>query len=214
MMRSSHKAIRRMKVGAVCAAMAAAGLSTGLHAQTIAFKPGQPWDVADGPVDVAIIDLLGPGSRDMVTVDRLSGTFTIRLNDGLGNFDTLFGPFDVDGDGFMTDGPVALTAGDINSDDLSLLLASWNSNITSVADFNYDGALNGADLASLLANWGPASLAEVWQAAESIVDNTVFLRASAVADFDGDGDLDYAVGGSGVVVVMLNRLRMDQRSDR
>ncbi|MFO0874405.1 MAG: FG-GAP-like repeat-containing protein, partial [Phycisphaerales bacterium] len=51
-------------------------------------------------------------------------------------------PGDADGDG------------DVNGNDIGLLLASWNQTGDQPADFNDDGIVDGADLAILLSNWG------------------------------------------------------------
>lgn len=95
--------------------------------------------------------------------------------------------------------------GVVNGGDLGILLAAWVGGHTNEADFNFDGVVNGADLASLLARWGPAPLAQTWLSPE-FTQNIDFYQP-AVADFDGDGDPDFAISGiPGVVAVFLNRM--------
>lgn len=70
--------------------------------------------------------------------------------------DYFFGPLRV-----MGEPPEPTCAGDLNVDgavngvDLAQVLAGWGSTTLPALDLNGDGVVNGADLATLLANWGP-----------------------------------------------------------
>lgn len=160
------------------------------------FAPSAQLPLGDDPRSLALVDLDDDGDLDVaavVTNDMDDGVVRILRNDFDGA-QLAFAQFgdeaegtnplfvasgDVDGAGMedlivvsesTTEGPQeegtagallgigASTSGDLNGDgivdgaDLATLLSQWGTNGS--ADLNNDNTVNGADLAALLANWG------------------------------------------------------------
>jgi len=101
----------------------------------------------------------------MMTLDGGPGDADGQYNNSIQipNFGPSFNVHDINSDGLIDSAdagaiPIGTFAGDLNGDgaingaDLATLLSQWGLNGS--ADLNGDGIVNGADLATLLANWG------------------------------------------------------------
>ncbi|GAA4029039.1 hypothetical protein GCM10022409_11450 [Hymenobacter glaciei] len=122
------------------------------------------------PSGIALTDVDGDADLDIVTTNSTSGTITTRLNNGQGVF-TASSPLP---DVPVGSTPLNLVAGDLDADgDPDLVIINRG--------------VAGADFTTILLNSGAgrfvvASTVPVGKAPEGI----------ALADVDGDGDLDYA----------------------
>ncbi len=133
--------------------------------------------VGNGPYSVAVGDVDGDGDLDLLTANLISGTVSVRLNDGTGNF--------IGGsDPAVGANPGSVAVGDVDGDgDLDLLTANSGSNTVSVRLNDGTGNFIGGSDPAVGAN----------------------PQRVAVGDVDGDGDLDLlAAAGSNTVSVRLN----------
>lgn len=178
------------------------------------------------PECVVAEDVDGDGDRDIISANPGSGTLTIFINDGLGQFPSP--PIVLEGAGSSAlDDPRSVVVADIDSDgEMDLVTADFfaenlvvfygngQNQFTSgsvisaglpvrvvAADLDGDGDL---DLASASAS--PGSLDLFLQTAPRVFEfsaslNAVDPRDIAVADLDGDGDLDLVSpqGGANVL---------------
>ncbi len=143
-------------------------VSVRLNGGTATFASSPDVAVGSGPIDVAVGDVDGDGDLDLLAANFLGGTVSVRLNNGTGTF---AGSANVAVGG----GPIGVTLGDVDGDgDLDLLAANYNSNTVSVR-------LNGGDATG--SNTGVFA-----GGTDPAVGNDP--RSVALADVDGDGDLD------------------------
>jgi hypothetical protein len=141
------------------------------------FAPENPFPAGDGPASVAIGDIDGDGTPDIVTADERAVSLSAMLGALGGNF----GPAAPIAVGAL---PLAVVMGDLDGDlDLDLVTANAFTNNVSVLLGNGDGTFG-----------APTNFA---------VGTTPV--AVAIGDLDGDGvpDLVTANGGSGNVSVLL-----------
>ena len=82
------------------------------------FSPGAPLTVGDGPNAVAVGDFNGNGKLDLAVTNTVSGTVSILLGDGTGNFTLASSP--------AVQYASSLAVGDFNADGkLDLAVTSW-----------------------------------------------------------------------------------------
>ncbi|GAA3971381.1 hypothetical protein GCM10022407_16490 [Hymenobacter antarcticus] len=177
---------------------------------------------------VALGDVDGDGDLDLLTANATSsGTVSVRLNDGFGNFTGSSNPA-------VGSFPLSVALGDVDGDgDLDLLTANSNAATVSVrlndGFGNFTGGSNPAagsfpesvtvgdvdgdgDLDLLTANFGGNTVSvrlndgtgNFTGGSDPAVGNSP--QSVAVGDVDGDGDLDLltANNGAGTVSVRLN----------
>ncbi len=124
--------------------------------------------VGSGPWAVAVGDVDGDGDLDFVTANNGSGTASVRLNNGTGNFTVPATTPEVPAAGNAR----RLTLGDVDGDgDLDLLVANFGSNTVSVRLNDGTGGF-----AAPVTNPNPSVGAGPFDL--------------AMGDVDGDGDLD------------------------
>jgi FG-GAP-like repeat/Dockerin type I domain len=139
----------------------------------VQLSTGGPLGSGVGPWDIALVDLNFDGSPDVISSNVATGDVTVLINNGAGVFDA---------PRFFPAGLSArsLAVGDINMDGSpDLVVASLPDNSVAMLlnltanplDLNGDGAINGGDLAILLAGWGATG-------------------PKLPADFNGDGIVD------------------------
>jgi hypothetical protein len=141
------------------------------------FTPGADVPVASGADGVALADLDGTGSLDLLMANRYSNTVSLCLNNGSAQF----GSRQVVSVGSE---PLSLAVGDVDGDgDLDLLTANYGAGTVSVRRNNGSGSFSGTQEVPVSAS--PTDL--------------------AVGDVDADGDLDLVVGGYGLAIsIRLN----------
>lgn len=175
-----------------------------------------PFAVGNGPVSVALGDINGDGTLDIVTANRQSGDVTVLAGDGSGGFAVVAGsPFAVG------NGPVSVVLGDINgdgaldigtsnnsSDDITVLAGDGTGGFVPVAgspfavgnspqslamdDVNGDGPLdivtaNFFGSVTVLAGDGSGGFAAVGGSPFAVGG---ILQSVALADINGDGAPD------------------------
>jgi hypothetical protein len=136
------------------------------------------------PTSVVLGDVDKDGDLDLLAANDLSGTVSVRLNDGRGNF---VAPA-TNPDPVVGRRPLSVVLGDVDRDgDLDLLTANVFSNTVSVR-----------------LNDGHGSFSAPATNPDPAVGNAPF--SVAVGDVDGDSDLDLltANSGDGTVSVRLN----------
>jgi hypothetical protein len=147
--------------------------------------PGSPVGAGSNPQAVAVGDFTRDGNLDLAVVDAASGTITVLLGDGFGQF------------GQAAGSPPAV---------------GFNPLAVAVGDFTGDGALDlavtnaGANSVSVLLNTTPSTTTACFaQAVGSPITVGTFPGAVAVGDFNNDGPLDLAVtnGLSFTVSILL-----------
>lgn len=162
--------------------------TTTTGATTVTFTPAQTYDVGSNPRSVAVGDFNGDGKPDLVAANSRSNTLSVRLNTTAMNAMTAsFGPeytFSVGTN------PYAVAVGDFNGDgkpDLAI-------------------ANSGDNTASVLLNTTAMNATMPTFATQQSFGVGGSPYAVAVADFNGDGRLDFvtANNGDGSLSVLLN----------
>ena len=190
------------------AAAAGAGSAAALSFVAPAF-----YVAGDGPAALAVADLNGNGTLDVVTADAEGDTVTVLLGDGTGGFVTAkhfatgSGPVEVAVGDLNGDGKKDLVTANSDADTVSVLLGDGAGGFgpktdyatgtlpvaVAIGDFNGDGvkdlvtADRGDSAVSVLLGTGGAFAARTDIPAGS---NCLDV---AVGDFDGDGHEDLAV---------------------
>lgn len=147
------------------------------------FTAGQHIKTGVGPVAAAIADFNGDGSLDIATANTNEGTISIHLGAGDGTFDAQ--PYRT----FAAGGGVSdVKAADFNKDGkLDLVAADYSDNAASVLLGNGDGTFQTATKYSS--------------------DSESLPQTIAVADFNADGNSDFAVAyvGTNTVEIFLGK---------
>jgi len=152
-------------------------LGNGLGGFTAA--PGSPFPAVDPPFGVVVGDFNGDGNQDVAMSPLRSGNVSVLLGNGSGGFTTAIGsPFSVGGLAFN------LGVGDFNGDGVPDLAAA-NANDSTVTVLLGNGA----------GGFTPAT------GSPFPVGNTPL--AIALADFNGDGILDFATPNRGDLSVSV-----------
>jgi len=139
-----------------------------------------------GATSVAVGDFNGDGNLDLAVTNSYSGTVSILLGDGAGNFTTFSGSMVSVGSG-TTSNPFSIAVGDFNSDgNLDLAVANFGDGTVSILLGDGTGFFHPAPTPIVTVGRGPYSI--------------------AVGDFTGDGVLDLAVANSGdnTVSILVN----------
>jgi hypothetical protein len=148
--------------------------------------------VGTGPSSVAVADVDGDGDLDLLAANGgpnwTGNTVSVRLNNGSGNFS---GSAEV----AVGTGPSYLLTADVDADgDQDLLTANYATNTVSVRLNNGTGTFNGG--------------------ADPQVDTNTFsgrgAQGLALADLDGDSDLDLVVANSGNLASSTVSVRFNQ----
>jgi hypothetical protein len=155
------------------------------------FGPAQNYAVGGAPVSVAVGDLNGDGKIDIITAND-NGTVSVLLGKGDGTFQSDLN-FALPTEGGLTQTPLSLAVGDFNKDgklDVVVTAHAVYSGYYTSTDNGYVNVLIGNGAGGFSA------------------DNVYALGAVdppsvAVADFNGDGNLDLAVNEGSAVGVML-----------
>ena len=144
--------------------------------------PGTPEvPVGRGPWTVALGDLNNDGVVDLVSCNDTGNSISVRLNDGTGRFSAPL----VNPDPAVPGNPQSFALGDMDADgDLDLTVCT----------------LNGSRSARVLFNDGTGNLA--FNPAVPGIGLTTLPYHTALADIDGDGDLD--LGTCGLTSPTLN----------
>ncbi|WP_324672122.1 FG-GAP-like repeat-containing protein [Hymenobacter sp. GOD-10R] len=136
------------------------------------FVPGSDPTVGNAPADVAVGDIDGDGDLDLLTTSPSARAVSVRLNNGSGSFS---GTQEVS----IGSQPYGLTLGDVDSDgDLDLLTLA--SNLSSSTETLIVRLNNGAS---------------TFGAGSEVAVGGLGSRSIALADIDGDGDLDALTSG-------------------
>ncbi|NEQ13182.1 MAG: DUF4347 domain-containing protein, partial [Moorea sp. SIO3E2] len=151
----------------------------------VSFSNANNFPVGTSPAAIATGDFDGDGDLDLVTANSDSDNVSVLLNNGAGSY-SLSGNFAV---GNL---PVDIAVGDFNKDgNLDLVTADFGTPFTSSTD----------NTVSVLLGSGNGSFGSVTQLNPG--DSPLSV---AVGDFDGDRDLDLAVGrfsSPGIVSVLF-----------
>ena len=191
-----------------------------------AFGAGRVYPIGADPADVAIGDLNGDGSADLVTANTYAGTLSVLLNDGSGAFgprrniptgnwapSVAIGDLNADGKADLVAGhydkmvSVFFNAGGGRFGEAREHATGRYPNDVAIGDLNGDGALDLAtanfqsNTVSVLANWGDGSF----------VAHRDFRTGEkpwslAIGELNGDGNPDLATASevSDTVSVLVN----------
>jgi hypothetical protein len=194
--------------------------------KSVAFTLGPFLTAGDDPNSIAVGDFNGDGKLDLAVANAYSGTVSIFLGDGKGNFTlasspaTGANPSSVAVGDFNGDGKLDLAVANLSSGTVAILLGDGKGNFTlgstaaaggysvsvTVGDFNGDGKLDLAvsnyysNTVSILLGDGTGNFTLVSSPATGANP-----ALAAVGDFNGDGNLDLAVPncGSDTVSILL-----------
>src|SRR3954469_10546376 len=197
-------------------------------AMPLSFTSSGDYPIGDDPVDLAVADLNGDGTPDIVTVNRHDGTLTFLRGNGDGTFSEVggfpIGSFpaaielaDLNGDGAADlvvadkdNGTVDVVLGDGNGGFLpqtNLATADTLPLSVAVGDLNGDGKL---DLVTGSAAWGDTSVSVLLGNGDGTFQEQVpysvpgASNAVALADLNGDGKADLVAGSSFTSVLLGN----------
>ena len=193
--------------------------------QGVSFNSPKDYSVGRGPTAVVVADFNLDGNLDVAVTDESSGSVSVLLGQGNGNFKPALNS----GAGVS---PTAMAVGDFNHDGkpdlvvvdanikprLSILLGNGDGtfqkpiqvnlssqpNSVAVGDFNGDGNLDVAiglsDQVAIFLGNGDGTLQ-----APTLLNIENQPKAVVVADFNGDGEADLAVAlsGSGQIAVLM-----------
>lgn len=134
-----------------------------------------------GPATVALADLNDDGKVDIVLGDEIGGNILAYINTISSSGDTIVGSFNQTVVSFTVGSVVDMAIGDINGD-----------NKPDIVTAQADGSVR-----LLQNNIGGAG--DPWVPEEFIGEFLEQFTAVALADLDGDGDLDVVAGGAGAV---------------
>jgi len=185
---------------------------------SVAFGPASSPATGSFPMSVAVGDFNGDGKLDLAVANWDSGTVSILLGDGTGNFTLASSPAvgsypeSVAVGDFNGDGKLDLAVANGGSNTVSILLGDGTGNFTlasspavggypmsvAVGDFNGDGKLDLA-VANELSNTVSILLGDgtgnfTLASSPAVGD---YPWSLAVGDFNGDGKLDLAVANLG-----------------
>ena len=163
------------------------------------FAPAVVYDASLGQTGVAVGDVNGDGRPDIVTVGNGPDQVTVLLNTGGGAFGTpATYPF---GQGFLTaPTPAAVALGDMNGDGVLDVVVA----IPAIVFPTNENEI----LLNVMLSTGTGALGApaAYTVQASLYDRpTVTPSSLAVADVNGDGKPDVAVGGDTQISVLLNK---------
>jgi FG-GAP-like repeat len=158
----------------------------------------QPDPPPGGLTALVTADAEGDGDVDLLAALRVGNERHVAtyLNDGTG----AFGPPASYPLGFTSDTatPTHLVAGDLDGDGDTDVLATDTGDVTTP-----DGDVVEATVAMVGLNDGTGAFAAAGDPTEAGPNGAVWALTPTLADLDGDGDLDLAVGGPGSVTTLL-----------
>ena len=194
--------------------------------KSVAFSLGPFLTAGDDPNSIAVGDFNGDGNLDLAVANVYSGTVSIFLGDGKGNFALASSPAaganpsSVAVGDFSGDGKLDLAVASLSSGTVAILLGDGKGNFTlgstaaaggysvsvTAGDFNGDGKLDLAvsnyysNTVSILLGDGTGNFTLVSSPATGANP-----ALTAVGDFNGDGNLDLVVPncGSDTVSILL-----------
>jgi hypothetical protein len=169
------------------APISTSGITTGtvtvlLNNKSGGFAPATMYPVGNYPSSVAVGDFNKDGYPDLAIANRDSGNVTVLLNNQSGGFTLPGGTFEVG------NSPSSVAVGDINADGyLDLVIANEFDNTVTVLEGTGTGTFTAFPASPFTVGSNPACV--------------------VVADFNGDGNLDFAtanLSGNNVTVLLGN----------